>query len=271
MQKLRNLRVYYIAVFALTLLATVLRTLALTLSLNRANGYFESHEGLPVALNALLVLATATILLYPLLLCNRVPTVDSPRSFFKHASSTLCALSFLFCFISTCTAKKLVALPTLLWLAAILALLAATVYFLAKTPLCPLGITGEAVFGSLTLFAVACLIAVTYFDIATPMNAPAKMHLHLALLAVLLYLLYELRDTVGASLPRVRVAFTGLAFFFATAVGVSDLIAAFDGYAKSLVYLSHDLLLIGLALYVAAQGIADLKALSHSERKTTQR
>lgn len=271
MQKLRNLRVYYIGVFALALSAAVLRTLALTLSLNRASGYFQASGGLPIALAVLLAVATAAILLYPLLLRDRVPTVARPHGFFSHASSALCAILFFIAFISTCTAKRAVALPTLLWLAAILALLAATIYFLAKTPLCPLGITGQSVFGSLTLLALACLIAVTYFDVATPMNAPTKIHLHLALLAMMLYLLYELRDTVGAPLPRVRVAFTGLAFFFATAVGISDLFAAISGYSKGFIYLSHDLLLIGFALTVAARGAADLNPPSHTERKRTQR
>ena len=271
MQKIRNLRVYYIGVLTLTLLATLLRTLALTLSLDRDIGYFRAGTGLPVALNILLAVGIGAVLLFPLLLRDRVPTVNTPSSPMAHASSILCAALFFIAFISTCTAKRSVSLPSLLWLVGILTLLAATVYFLAKTPLCPLGMTGKAVFGSLTLIALACLITVTYFDVATPMNTPTKTHLHLALLAAMLCLLYELRDTVGAPLPRMRVAFTALAFFLGSTVGVSDLIAALAGYSKGFIYLSHDLLLLALALYAAVRGAADLNALFQTERNETQR
>lgn len=271
MQKIRNLRVYAIGVLTLTLLATVLRTLALTLSLDRSNGYFRAGTGLPIVLSILLTVGIGVILLFPALLRDRVPTRNVTSRPMAHASSILCAVFFFIAFISTCTAKRTVALPTLLWLVGILTLLAATVYFLAKTPLCPLGVTGTAVFGSLTLIATACLITVTYFDVATPMNAPAKTHLHLALLAAMLCLLYELRDTVGVPLPRMRVAFTALAFFLGSTVGISDIILALAGYSKGFIYLSHDLLLLGLALYAAARGAADLKALSQTERNKTQR
>lgn len=268
MQKMRNLRVYYSGVLALTLVATLLRSLALTLAFNRADGYFKTGAGLPVALTALLAVGATAILLFPLLLRNCIPTTDSKKSPLKHASSVLCALLFLISFISTCIAKKTIALPAFLWLVSILSLLAATVYFLTKTPICPLDTTGTAIFGSLSLVACACLITVTYFDVATPMNAPVKVHLHLALLSVILYLLYELRDTVGAPLPRMRTVFTGLAFFFCITVGASDLVAALAGYTKGFIYLSHDLLLLGLGFYVAVRGTADLNALSHTERMT---
>ena len=265
MQKMRNLRVYYIGTLVLTLVSTVLRVLTLSLSLDKENGYFKSTANLPVAFAALLAVAVAAILLYPFLLRDTVPAADKRTDPFKNLCSAFCALCFLIAFVSTCMARKTVALPILLWLIGILAPLAATIYFLAKTPFCPLDTTGQAVFGSLTLIAVGCLIAVTYFDIATPMNAPTKVHLHLALLAVMLYLLYELRDTVGSPLPRARVVLTALTFFLCATVGISDLIA---NHSEGFIYLSHDFLLLGLSLYTAAQGISDLKALSHTERNT---
>lgn len=265
MQKMRTLRIYYIGTLVLTLAATILRTLALTLSLDPTSGYFKAGAALPIALTALLAFSTAIILLSPLGLQNRIPTAAPQKNALHHAGSVLCALCFLVAFVGTCIAKKTVALPALLWPIAFLSLLAAVVYFLAKTPLCPMGTVGEAIFGSLTLIAIACLIAVTYFDIDTPMNAPAKVHLHLALLALMLCLLYELREAVGIPIPRVRVAFTALAFFLAATVGISDLIAS---AARGFVYLSQDLLLTGLALYTATRAVSDLKALSYTERET---
>ena len=271
MQKMRNLRVYYIGVLCLTLVATLTRTLSLTLSLDKASGYFKANAVLPVALVVVLALAGVAILLYPILLRDRVPQSNAGGSNLTTATSILCALLFLVSFVATCMAKGVVALPTFLWLVGILSLLAATIYFLTKTSLCSIGTSGSAVFGSLTLIALGCLITVTYFDVATPMNAPIKIHLHLALLAMMLCLLYELRDTVGAPMPRARTAFTALAFFLSVTVGVSDIITALAGYTKGFIYLSSDFLLVGLGLYVATKGAADLQALSQTERKTVNK
>ena len=267
MQKIRNLRVYYIGALVLTLTATLLRALALTLAFDRHSSYFKTDTPLPVLSGVLLALSVVFILLFPLLLRGRVPTSRAPHGRLGQISHALSALLCFTVFISTCTVRGSVSLPTLLWLVGILSLLAATVYFLSQTPLCPMGGTGEAVFGSLAIVALACMIAVTYFDVAIPMNTPVKVHLHLALLAAMLFLLYELRDAVGAPLPRMRVAFTALLFFLAVTVGASDLIAALTGYARGFLYLSHDLLLLGLGLCAAARGITDLK---QTERNTPQ-
>lgn len=271
MQKLRNLRVFYMGTLLLTVAAAVLRTLALARALNRESGYFMANQVLPTVLAIVLGIGIAYALLFPLLLRDRVPTVHAPRSTPSQIAAGLCAALSLVAFAGACTAKKSVPVPTLLWLVGIFMLLAAAVYFLTKTPLCPISTMGEAVLGSLTLIGIACLIAVTYFDIATPMNAPGKTHLHLALLSLMLYLLYELRDAVGAPLPRMRTAFGALAFFLAAAVGFSDTAAAIAGVSRSFIYLSQDFLLIGLALYIATRGVADLSATSNTERKTTKK
>ena len=136
MQKMRNLRVYYIGVLCLTLVATLTRTLSLTLSLDKASGYFKANAVLPVALVVVLALAGVAILLYPILLRDRVPQSNAGGSNLTTATSILCALLFLVSFVATCMAKGVVALPTFLWLVGILSLLAATIYFLTKTSLC---------------------------------------------------------------------------------------------------------------------------------------
>ena len=115
----------------------------------------------------------------------------------------------------------------------------------------------HAILGSAALFALACLVAFTYFDVATPMNAPHKLDLHVALLGAVLYLLYELRARVGISKPMALVTFSGLALFLTLSVALSDLIGAMIGAFGDPLYLVQDLLLLALSVYIGARAFAD--------------
>ena len=53
------------------------------------------------------------------------------------------------------------------------------------------------------------------------------------------------------------VAFSGVAFFLATTVGLSDLLGYTLGVYESPMYLAQDLLLPVLAVYIAARSSAD--------------
>lgn len=255
----RTQRAFYLGVAAMAAIVTVLRALALTLSLEPASGYFTPNAPLPLCYRILTCLTCLACILVPCLwLKGRVPVERAKPSPHSRCGAGLCALLFFLNFIAACMQKSAL-LPALVWLIGLLALLAATVYFTLQAAGIRVSSSATAVLGSLAILAVACLIAFTYFDVATPMNAPHKTELHVALLAVMLYLLYELRDAVGIPLPRALTACTALAFFFSATVGFSDLVATTAGVHKSPAYLAQDLLLVALAIYVGARGAADCR------------
>ena len=265
-ERFRTTRAFYLGAACLTLIATVLRTLSLTLCLDRTSGYFRAGAALPVCYQIFTALSLLALLLFPLLaLKDRVPQGQREHTKFSGASALLLVLLFFLNFIGACTQKSDL-LPTAIWVLGLLFLLGGTVYFILQAFRARLHVTANTltVFGCLTIFGVACLIAFTYFDIATPMNAPHKTDLHLALLAVLLYLLYELREIAGIPRPRALATFTALTFFLTLTVGTSDLVAHLFGVYSNTTYLFQDVLLIGFALYTAARG-ASLALISEAK------
>lgn len=258
-ERFRTTRAFYLGAASVTLIATVLRTLSLALCLDRTSGYFKVSAVLPVCYQIFTALSLLALLLFPLLaLKDRVPTKSAEHTKFSDASALILALLFFLNFIGACTQKSDL-LPTAIWFLGLVFLLGGTVYFILQAFRTRLRVTANmlTVFGCFAIFGAACLIAFTYFDIATPMNAPHKTDLHLSLLAMLLYLLYELREVAGIPRPRALTTFTALTFFLSLAVGASDLVAYLLGIYSDTAYLFQDLLLIGFALYTAARGAAN--------------
>lgn len=258
-ERFRTTRAFYLGAASLTLIATALRTLSLTLCLDHTSGYFRAGTALPVCYQIFTVLSLLALLLFPLLaLKDRVTTKSAEHTKFSRASALVLALLFFLNFIGAC-AQKSDLLPAAIWFLGLLFLLGGTIYFILQAFCTHLRVAAGTltVFGCFAIFGVACLISFTYFDIATPMNAPHKTDLHMALLAVLLYLLYELRDEAGIPRPRALTACTALAFFLSLSVGASDLVAYCLGIYADPTYLFQDLLLIGFALYTAARGATD--------------
>ena len=260
---LKTHRAYALVTATLTLIATVLRALSVTLFTERASGYFKSAATLPRLTHVFMVLAAACLVLYPFFLKPRPAARTGKHTPAVTASALLCALLFFVNFINACLAET--ALPGLLLALTFLALLCGTLYFVLLLPTFKATPALLTVFGGFAIMALACLVALTYFDIATPMNAPHKAELHLALLAAMLYLIYELRDTAKIPMPRMLAATGALAFFLAVTVGLSNLLGYACGVYQSPLYLAEDLLLPALAVYICARSGAN--ATQETERK----
>ena len=259
-ERFRTTRVFYLGAAILTLIAAVLRTLSLSLCLDPASGYFHEGAALPTCYRILAALSVLAFILFPLLaLKGRVPEKRANMTRPGVCTSLLCAILFFLNFIMACTGRSAL-LPAALWFFGLLFLLGGAIYFIlqALKPYVRDITTGTVtVFGCLCILGVACLISFTYFDITTPMNAPHKTDLHLALLFVMLYLLYELRDVANIARPRALTACTALAFFFSVTVGVSDLVAYCLGRYADPTYLFQDLLLVALAIYIGVRALCD--------------
>lgn len=263
-----KIHIYCLSAAVLTLIAATLRTLCFGLAFDAGIGYFAAGAALPLFLR---VLETVTVLCFFTLLffipkgtlpvAAKTP-VTLPRRLISGAVALLFALNFVvFCRYNTGRG-----LPVVIFVLGVLTLLGAVAFF--ALPLFGVTRTDLTVtFGVLTVVALVCLTAFTYFDSYTPMNAPHKTGLHLAAVAVLFYILYMLRDAAGVSMPRAK-ALSALVSFFATfTVGVSDLLAYPMGAFTDPAYLCQDLLLIGLAVFIGANTAAEVAALAPSAGK----
>ena len=259
-------RAYLLGSALLALLTAILRALSLTLAFDPASGYF-THGALPTVYRIVAVLALLVLVAIPFTMRKgKAAAKRAPLTHGGICAACLCALLLFLNFICGCTLKN-ETLPALLWLVGLLSLLAAIVYFIIQTPLVKASINTHALLGSLTILSLACLIAFTYFDVATPMNAPHKIDLHVALLAAILYLLYELRAKAEIGRPLMLTACSGTAFFLAVSVGLSDTVAYLAGAFTSPLYLAEDLLLLALAVYIGARAMADATLFENTDRK----
>ncbi|MBR2010636.1 MAG: hypothetical protein IKA06_02665 [Clostridia bacterium] len=263
---IKTQRTYYIGAALLALITAVLRALSLTLAFDRASGYF-TKGALPVLFRVFWGCALLALVLFPILaLRGCISEKRSANTPFSTCGAGLCALLLFLNFICSCTLQSTM-LPTALWLVGLLALLLGVVYFILQTPLLKAGAGTHAVLGSVTILAFACLIAFTYFDISTPMNAPHKTDLHITLLATMLYFLYELRAKADISRPLALSACGAIAFFLTTVVGLSDTVAYLAGAFTNPVYFAQDLLLLALAVYIGARSLADASINRKAKRK----
>lgn len=249
-------RTYYIGAAILAALTALLRALSLTLTFDPANGYY-TPGALPIITRVFTVLSLIALLLFPIFaLKDRIKEKHAAPTTHTAIGAWLCALLLLLNFICGCTLQS-AALPVPILAVGLLALLVAIAYFVLQTRLFKASATVHVVLGCFTIVALACLIAFTYFDISTPMNVPHKVELHLALLAAMLYFLYELRAKAEISRPLALCVCGGIAFFLAVSVGLSDTTAYLAGSYTDPVYLAQDLLLLSLAVYIGARGMAD--------------
>lgn len=248
-------RLYLIGVGALTLIALLLRTLALLLCFDSDIGYFSG--GFLVyalyAVEALAVIGSFSLLFF--IRKGELPVTRAPLSKAGLVGTALCALSFAAATVFLLTRVDTLPSPVIFTtLAAICSGFGAayfTLLFLGKADKAPM-------LGYGVILAAALLLSVTYFDRYTQMNAPHKVGLHLCLLAMMAFMLYELRAMIGRALPRALSVTSAICFFFCAVVGVSDIIAFIAGIYTDFLYFIIDLLATGFALYIGSRAVGDL-------------
>lgn len=251
-------QIHTLAIAALTLCATVLRSIALSTALDVNVGYFR--EGAPVVtiLYILEGIALLAALSLPFLLKrDTLPAGHPPLSLASLIAAGIATLASIVMAVLLLVSLATLSAPAILSVLCLLMLLASAAYFalqfLAQTPppktllLCGYGV----------ILAAAFLLSITYFDLYTPMNAPHKLSLHMALLSVMLYMIFDLRNLIGAPRPRGLGVFGAICFFLSATAGVSNAIAFLMGIYNDTFALGIDLLLIVFALWVGAR-TADL-------------
>ena len=241
----------WITLAALTLIATVLRSLSLFLYMDEI-GYFRADATLTTLFYVVIALIGALCVAIPFLInigcIAREPTTLTGARFSGAAAAavTLCATAF-FLLI------RLQKLPTPapISLLTALALLGGAIYFALR--LTSTKTATVALWGYAAIFGCALSLILTYFDRYTQMNAPHKLSFHVCMILVMLALLLELRDLLGRPLPRTCVALTGFAGAFCTAIALPNLLAFACGVYSDAFYLFFDVMTLGLAVYLVTK------------------
>ena len=247
----------FCALAALTLLACVLRTLALFLGFDADIGYFRTDSALAICAGVCTLLCIALCVTVSFLINKgAVPDECAPLS----APRFICAAA---CTVLLCPAILLLIFctedaraPALLALITAFCLLGTAAYLLSR--LLAAKSRTSAALGFFMILAAATLLATTYFDRYTQMNAPHKISLHLCMLSVMFAALYELRALLARSLPRACVLTAALTASLCTVYALSNTIAFLGGVYDDVTYFLFDLATLGFAAYFTAKttGIA---------------
>ncbi len=111
----------------------------------------------------------------------------------------------------------------------------------------------HVIFGYGIILFVLMTLAKTYFDLKTTMNSPNKLLLQVTFMAIMVYMLYELRFSLGMAQPRGYMG-AALAAFYLTAVNsLPGIIMFFAGALNKTDYLVCDFMTLGFAIYIGAR------------------
>ena len=243
------------------LLLVILRTVAFFTAFDPAIGYFSKG-----ALSTIIYIAEALMLLdafAPFLLFKKEelsPEHKPAGALVLAASAAVAALlAVTACYlplraVALINALGMVTAPsTLMLLATVLALPAAAHFFLPV-----LGKPQKAtIFGYAVIPVAILLLSATYFDLHVQMNAPHKVSIHLALLSIMVFMLYEIRAAIGRGQPRAWLCASSICFLLSAAAGIPNLIAFAAGKLSDPLYLLCDLLALAIAFYVAAKTVSN--------------
>ena len=261
-----RLALYFGGAGALTLLITLLRSIALCAAFDAEIGYFR-QGALSIIIYILqalgLVAAFAPLVLFQK---DELRTERAPLSTVGLVAAGAAALSLIATAaylvvraVSAAGGSATTVAPLPLMLLAALLFAAACGYFALQF----LGKPHKAApFGYAVILAAVLLLSITYFDRYTQMNAPHKLSVHMAMLAIAVFLLYELRTFFGIARPRALAVTSAICFGVCASGGLSNLVGFLAGRYEDPLYLMADLVAVAMAFYVGARAVADLLAAS---------
>lgn len=111
----------------------------------------------------------------------------------------------------------------------------------------------HALFGYCVILFVLMVLAKSYFDFHTTMNSPNKLLTQTTLMFCMLYMLCELRFSLGISVPRLYSGLSLVTIYFALVSSVSGIVAFGAGILNKTEYLLCDFVLLTYAVYACAR------------------
>ena len=248
------------------LLACILRTVAFFIRFDVAVGYFRSDSFLVILANLCMLFGIAASLATSFLINKGAHPAETRKlPLPRFVCAAVCAI--LLCILSSFLLIRTdnIPAPQLLVLISTLILPCSAFYFLLR--LLNDKSNAAVALGFFTILSAAAILAITYFDRYTPMNAPHKLSLHVCMLSVMFGMLYELRALLSRPMPRACVCVTMLAAFFCTVYSVSNLIAFFGGVYDDVTYLFFDLVTLSFAAYFAVKAVYLIFTKEKEEKK----
>ena len=256
---------FFLLIAFFALLACALRTLALFFSFDADIGYFRPPSTLAILADVSLLICIAPSVAVSFLINKEVASreetaLTAPRFAAAAAAALTLSIAALFALLRL----EQIPAPKPVVLLAAICLLVTAVYFLCR--LCAVHPRAAAPLGFFAIFGAALMLAITYLDRYTQMNAPHKISLHLCMLAIMLAMLYEQRTNLERHSPRACIAVTALAAAVCTAYALSNALAFLVGVYSNVMYFLFDLVALGFAAYFITKSIRF--ALIHAAENT---
>lgn len=111
----------------------------------------------------------------------------------------------------------------------------------------------HAIFGYCVILFSLMILAKSYFDFYTTMNSPNKLLSQTTLMLCMLYMLCELRFSLGISVPRLYSGISLAAIYFTLVSSVPGIVAFCAGILNKVEYLLCDFVLFAYAIYICAR------------------
>lgn len=266
MKKNARIFVIYAVVFAVIAVVGVgLRCFALAKSYDIDIGYYQTGALLPDVFHGLCITAVALAVVLALLLPKKAEYAPLP------GGSTVTAVGSAFA-LSGCGAQTFYSLlllskksepsmgsvqtgqmgDALIIFSLIFGFLSVVYFALVMAGKAKNG-DKHVIFGYGIILFVLMTLAKTYFDLQTTMNSPNKLLLQVTFMAIMVYMLYELRFSLGISQPRGYMGAAFAAFYLTAVNSLPGIIMFFAGSLNKTDYLVCDFMTLGFAIYIGTR------------------
>lgn len=260
------LKNYSVLFAALTVLGIVLRSISLFSFYDSDIGYYKTEAVLPdifhllsvavlpAALSAVFLLPKKDVYSYPKLEGNKA-LVSSGAIFCMASVAAYIVYSLVslttpsYAIIGSAAQNKMGEIvPVLALVFGVISIIYLCLVLLGKTR-----DDKHVYFGYTVILFVLMVLAKSYFDFYTTMNSPNKLLTQITLMAVMVYMLYELRLSLDNAAPRGYVCMALASLYFTAVCSVPGIIAFFAGRLDKTEYLLCDFLALGFAVYIGTR------------------
>ncbi|MFA6948100.1 MAG: hypothetical protein WCQ72_03890 [Eubacteriales bacterium] len=206
--------------------------------------YYESSVNLyvsgsviPSALNIAIAAVAAVLLCSGLFVGRgRLSASLAPMSQFAVFASGLCgflcaatAVMRVYEYVTGAFSVKTDDVSTIFACIAALLAIPACIYFISQAVSASVKRTPHIITGFFVIIWGALTLVSAYFDMTTPLNSPPRILNQIACIALMIYMLYELRYPLGAARPRHFLSFGCASIFILTVNGISTVALTFFG------------------------------------------
>ncbi len=263
----KNMIYYFLGALALSAAGIALRTYSLFNCFDKEIGYYAEAAVLPDAFHILCVALCFLALIFVFILpankkyeyesCNSARLAGRVGAIFALAGTATYALYSLISLsddvpVAFGPMAKSTVVNAVSVFALIFGVLAAIYFLLVFSKKTEKG-TNHALFGYGVILFVLMILAKSYFDFYTTMNSPNKLLSQTTLMFCMVYMLCELRFSLGIAVPRLYSGVSLATIYFTLVCSVPGIVAFCSGILNKVEYLLCDFVLLTYAIYICAR------------------